>query len=180
MEIKWLLLYIAIQYLTYKMRLTYCLLFISLTATLASCGRTRKKGLHAVARRVDKVFPIFNSANPDTEFNKKRFKEYLGVDLTADVHDIYTYADFLGVDYTVLISFHCDTSTVNRIVQRLELAPADDSHVMDLEFMERFHWWDQKAIHTIVPFMRGKEQEYYNYLWYDKKTKTAYYEDFSL
>ena len=157
------------------MRLIYCtLLFISFAAMFSSCRRIKRKGLQAI----DKVFPIYNSSTPDTENNKKRFKEHLKVNLTADVQNIYAYGDFLGADYKVLISFHCDTSTISRIVQQRGMVPEKDD--TGLEFSDEFFWWDKKAIQNITPYREGKDGEYFTYLWFDKKTKTAYYEEFSL
>ena len=32
----------------------------------------------------------------------------------------------------------------------------------------------------LEPYKVGKEAEYWQYLWYDKKSKTAFYEEYSL
>src|ERR1700709_759178 len=61
---------------------------------------------------IDKVFPTYDNGVPDTENNKKRCKEHLQVDLSSDVKNIYAYGDFIGIDYKVLISFTCDSTTI--------------------------------------------------------------------
>lgn len=49
-----------------------------------------------------------------------------------------------------------------------------------LIFTDAFEWWDQDKIELLTPYKVGKEQEYWQYLWYDPKTRKAYYEEFSL
>ncbi len=114
------------------MRLSTYILTIAFLATLFSCDRLKRKGHNVVDKTqekiietkqkindkknqlVDNVFPTYDNGKPDTENNKKRFKEHLQVDLTNDVKNIYTYGDFLGADYKVLISFSCDTTTLKK------------------------------------------------------------------
>ncbi len=128
---------------------------------------------------VDRVFNTYNSVKPDTDNNKKRFKEHLRVDLTEDIKNIYAYGDFLGADYKVLISFNCDTSTINRIIKKNNMQLKNEAD-QGLFFGEEFTWWDKKKIEKIKPYKEGKEGEYWHYLWFDRKSKTAYYEVFSL
>ena len=166
--------------------------------TLSSCDRLKRKGHEAVDKTqekigetkqriidkkdqlVDRVFPTYDNGKPDTENNKKRFKEHLKVDLTNDVKNIYAYGDFLGADYKVLISFSCDTATLNKIVKTKGMTISTTDNDEGLFFLDEFPWWDKKIIAKTKPFKVGKEYEYWQYLWFDKKSKTAYYEEFSL
>lgn len=180
------------------MRLTTFILTIAFFITLFSCDRLKRKGHDVVNKTkekisgtkqkivdkkdqlVDKAFPTFDNGQPDTENNKKRFKEYLKVDLTNDVKNIYAYGDFLGADYKILISFSCNWATFNKIVNVKKMTISTEDNDEGLLFSEEFPWWNKKVIATIKPFKAGKENEYWQYLWFDKKSKMAYYEEFSL
>ncbi len=180
------------------MRLSTYILTIAFLATLFSCDRLKRKGHNVVEKTqekiietkqkikdkknqlVDNVFPTYDNGKPDTENNKKRFKEHLQVDLTNDVKNIYTYGDFLGADYKVLISFSCDTTTLKKIVKAKAMTISTKDNDEGLLFSDEFPWWDKKVIAKIKPFKIGKEFEYWQYLWFDKISNTAYYEEFSL
>jgi hypothetical protein len=186
-----------IQLLKIKLRLSNYILLIVLLTTL-SCDRLKRKGDQVINKTkekaaktketiikkkdelIDKVFPIYNSSKPDTDNNKKRFKEHLKIELTEDINNIYTHGDFLGIDYKVLISFNCDTATVSRIIKAKSMNLSLADHDNGLIFISEFPWWNEKVIEKIKPYKVGKEYEYWQYLWYDRKSKTAYYEEFSL
>ena len=166
--------------------------------TLSSCDRLKRKGHQVVDKTqekvsetkqkisdkkdqlVDKVFPTYDNVKPDTENNKKRFKEHLQVDLTDDVKNIYAYGDFLGVDYKVLMAFTCDNSTIEKIIaaKKMQLTTSKDDD--GLFFLDEFKWWDKDKIELLEPYKVGKDRKYWQYLWYDKKGKIAYYEEYSL
>ena len=166
--------------------------------TLFSCDRIKRKGDAVVGKTkqaasetkqkisnkannlVDKVFQTYDNDKADTDANKKRFKEHLQVVLTSDVKNIYTYGDFLGVDYKVLIAFTCDQATVDKIiaVKKMELTTSKDDD--GLFFLDEFKWWDKDKIELLEPYKVGKEAEYWQYLWYDPKTRQAFYEEYSL
>lgn len=148
--------------------------------TQEKIGETKQKIINKKNQLVDNVFPTYDNGKPDTENNKKRFEEHLQVELTSDVNNIYAYGDFLGADYKVLISFNCDTSTINKIAKAKEMRLSTKDNDEGLFFSAEFPWWDKEIISKIKPYKVGKEYEYWQYLWYDKKTKTAYYEEFSL
>lgn len=172
------------------------LLLVTLIITPA-CDRIRGKGSEmadkakekairakeAVAEKadglVDKVFPTYDHNKPDTENNKGRFKEHLQVELTEDVRNIFSYGDFMGIDYKVLMTFVCDSTTVRKIVEKKGMVQSKEQDT-GLTFGEEFPWWNKNAIERIKPYKVGKENEYREYLWYDKETRVAYYEEFSL
>lgn len=128
---------------------------------------------------VDKVFPSYDSDKPDTRNNKKRFKDHLQVDPTSDVKDIYSYGDFLGIDYKVLIAFSCDQITIDKIVatKKMKRSTQDDNGLL---FLDEFKWWNKDSIKMPEPYKVGKDAEYWEYLWYDPKSKQAFYEEYSL
>lgn len=146
------------------------------TTVFSSCQWIRNKKNDAR----DKVFPIFNAGEPDTKYNKKRFEEYLEVPVTGDVKNIYCYGDFIGIDYKVLFSFSCDSVTIRHIIEKKEMAPDNDDHYSRLFFNVELPWWNQQEIDTLRPFKKGTEGELWQYLWYNKNEKRAYYEEFSL
>jgi hypothetical protein len=132
-------------------------------------------------RFVDKIFPAYDSDKPDTESNKKRFKEHLEVNVTEDVKNIYSYGDFMGIDYKVLISFQCDSTTIEKIVRVKGMTLSTQDHDEGLHFLVELPWWNKEKISSgDKPYKVGKEYEYWEYLWYDRESKTAYYEEFSL
>ncbi|MDD2982930.1 MAG: hypothetical protein PHQ74_06045 [Crocinitomicaceae bacterium] len=163
---------------------------IILTCSFTACNRIKEEAIDVAMKTeqkvkakstdaLDQVFPKFDAYTPDTKFNKKRFVEYLGVELSAAVKDIYCYGDFLGIDYKVLISFTCDSTTVQRIITRKKMEITADEDV-GLNFSEEFPWWNKERIKILKPYKYGKEDQFWEYIWYDKANKKAYFEAFSL
>jgi len=105
-------------------------IMILICLMVCSCNRIKNKGKE-IAEQVetkvknesndllDKLFPAFDAYESDTKYNKERFFEYLSVELTPDVKDIYCYGDFIGVDYKVLFTFICDATTIHRILSAI-------------------------------------------------------------
>jgi hypothetical protein len=157
-------------------------------ATLCSCDRIKNKRYKltsSVKGKVrnkamnvaDNIFPIFDANHPDTKYNKKRFTEYLGVGITNDVSSVYSLGDFLGADYKVLISFKCDSLTIQKIVCKncMSLSKEKDGGLI---FADKVDWWKEEIIEEISPYKRQKGRETL-YLWYDTLSKTAYFEQYS-
>ena len=179
-------------------RLSDILLLVGLVAAATACNKVKRKAeaiMHRGSQRIDTAkdklgnkkdqiidyaFPAYDSGTPDTDNNKKRFAKHLQVSLTDDVKNIYAYGDFLGADYKVLISFECDISTIDRIVKVKRMKPAGVKGPHGLVFSVDLPWWDESKFTKLRPYKVGKEYEYWEFLWYDKNTKTAYYEEFSL
>jgi len=172
-------------------------LILALLLTVFSCDKIKRKGdvvvdktKESVAeakqkigdkkdRLLDKVFPSYDSDKPDTKNNKKRFSEHLQIEPTSDIKNIYTYGDFLGIDYKVLIAFTCDQSTIDKIVavKKMQRSTKDDT---GLFFLDEFKWWNKDSIQMPEPYKIGQDAEYWEYLWYDPKSRQAFYEEFSL
>lgn len=180
------------------MRLTIDLLILTFLLTLSSCDRLKKKGNDTVDKTkevvsdtkqkikrkatelIDSVILKPTVDTPNTERDKKRFREYLLTEIPEDVKSIYTYGDFLGADYKVLIAFTCNHSTIKKIVALKKMSLASKEKDNGLNFMAKFPWWDKGKIELLKPYKVGKEDEYWEYLWFDSITRQAYYEEFSL
>ena len=129
---------------------------------------------------IDKAFPHFDFDTSDTKFNKQRFTEYLQINLTDDILNIYCYGDFIGADYKVLFSFSCELPTIHKIIEKKGLKSINDPNDTGLLFQDEFIWWDKEKINHLKGYKNGKENEFWQYLWYDQDQKMAYYEEFSL
>jgi hypothetical protein len=158
---------------------------------IISCNRIKNKGKEIALsteskikdkseRIIDKAFPHFDSDTADTKFNKQRFVEYLEVNFSTDVTNIYCFGDFLGVDFKVLFSFNCDSTTIQEIINKKGLKVINDSSDTGLLFQDDFKWWDKEKINQLKGYKNGKVNEFWQYLWYDKNQKKAYYEEFTM
>jgi len=173
------------------MRHKFYVLSVCAILIIAACDRISRKGreladqagnkVKSRARDVaEKIFPVFDAHQADTKYNKKRFEEYLEVNVTDDVNAIYAYGDFLGADYKVLIAFTCDSSTVQKIVLRKDLKLSGSRNDDGLLLSNQFPWWDEKVIARIQPYKKIEKSGDRLYLWYDKTTRKGYFQQFSL
>ena len=171
-----------------NVKLTLCILIL---IVLSSCDRIKNKGKEIASNTenrikdksekiIDKAFPHFDFDKADTKYNKQRFIEYLQLELSTDIAKIYCFGDFLGADYKVLFSFNCDSSTIQKIINKKGLKVINDSNDIGLMFQDEFKWWDKEKINHLKGYKNGKENEFWQYLWYDHDQKKAYYEEFSL
>lgn len=170
------------------MRHTSVLIFAFLCS---SCGRITDKGKELVDKvenkvrntsndLVDKVVPRFDPYNPDTKFNKERFKEFLKVELSPDVKRLYCFDDAVGIDADYMFSFKCDSTTASKIIQKHQLKR--DKQTSDYAFglQDDFTWWDKKRIEKLDLYSWQGEHGYFKYFWYDKTDCKAYYFEFDL
>ncbi|MCF6403025.1 hypothetical protein L3C95_09085 [Chitinophaga filiformis] len=168
-------------------RLLLTLCFMSFSMTVLSCGKLRHKG-HVLINgakevatvQVENIFPTYNADIADTKDNQNRFREHLQIELTNDVKDLYTYGDFMAIDYSVLMSFSCDQSTIDRIIEQNGLQLTTEHDMRGISFPGRFNWWKQEEIDQLIPYRAGEEDEFWQYLWYNPVTKQAFYEEFSM
>ena len=135
-----------------------------------SCGNNVK----------DKVFSQFDPDKPDTKANKERFNEFVGVELTEDVKNIYCFDDAIGIDADYQFAFNCDSATIKRIIEKQHLER--DSLTTDYGFgmQNDFPWWDKQKIATLPLYSWNKDEQYFKYLWYDSNEQKAYYFEFDL
>jgi len=117
---------------------------------------------------------------PDTISNKQKFKEIFQVELSEDVKDIYGYGDFAFFDYSVEMTFQCDTSTLRKIIaaKKLELSKNEGGGLYGAG--DDLSWWHRDKIDTLYPWKTGEESKFWKYLWYDSATQQAYYQEYSL
>ena len=148
--------------------------------TKQTISETKQRIRDKKDRLIDEVFPAYDSDTCDTKNNKKRFNDHLQIGLPNDVKHIYAYGDFLGADYKVLIAFTCDQATINDIIEAKNMEKSTKENDSGLQFMAELTWWNKNKIEKLVPYKVGKEMQYWKYLWYDSKSKQAYYEEFSL
>ncbi|SHN43844.1 hypothetical protein [Chitinophaga sp. CF418] len=168
-------------------RLLLTLCFLSFSMTVLSCGKNKHKR-HAVIERstdatteqTERVYPTYNAYTADTRDNKSRFKEHLQIELTSDVKDLYTYGDFMAIDYSVLMSFSCDQSTIDKIVEQNGLQLSTEDNMGAISFPGKFNWWKQEEIDQLIPYRAGEEDDFWQYLWYNPATRQAFYEEFSM
>lgn len=171
--------------------LAYCLI---------SCNRIKRKGEAAldkteqalqstketIAKKkkdfTDDLFNVYDSYHPDTELNLKRFKQHFGIDAGKDVKNLYGYGDFMGADYTVLLAFQCDTSTLRKIIETQKMTRVADQHDQGFANLASLQltWWPADTITRIRPYKVGQESVYWHYLWYDSTKKQVYYKEYSL
>jgi hypothetical protein len=116
----------------------------------------------------------------DAKNDKEVFQQYLQVKASSDVDSIHTFTDFLGIDYKVLIAFKCDSSAISRIVEKNGLAASEVEHDSGLLFSDELSWWNKQVINKIRPYKKDEPNGDKAYLWYDKLTGNAYYEQFSI
>jgi hypothetical protein len=162
------------------------LLLLTLNIGLFSCDKIKHKGQYfleksksKVATKLDAYFPSYDASMPDTENNKKRFREILKIEVSEDVKNIYAYGDFLGADFKILLAFSCNKTTLKHIIDKNNLQLSNEKSG-GLVFGEEFPWWHKKIIAKINPYKIGEEGKFWRYLWYDVATQIAYYEEFSL
>jgi hypothetical protein len=158
---------------------------------MVSCDRIKDKGKRIADKTeekakdkseelIDKVAPHFDAHKPDTKFNKERFKDFLQVELTPDVKNIYCFDDAIGIDADYQFSFNCDTSTARKIIEKhkLTLDTATTDYAFGLQ--NDFDWWDKKKIEKLDLYSWKGDQQYFKYFWYDKSEQKAYYFDFDM
>lgn len=165
-----------------KLSLSFLLVFC-----LISCTETKQK-ISSVNDRIlgigfyfiDRLFPSYDSDKHDTENNKKRFVTHLETELNPSVKNIYSYGDFLGIDYSVYIAFEADSQTINQIIQNKDMKIIDEEKGGGLYNGLDFPWWHRSELDKIVPYQYGTMGEYMEFLWYDQKSGKAYYQEFSM
>lgn len=168
----------------------YLLIFLFYTVT-SGCDSIRRKTKQVadkagnkVAEKkedlFDKLIPRFDAYTPDTKYNRKRFRQFFGIEPTPDVKDLYCHADEFGIDHSYQFSFSCDTSTITKINTRLNLTKAEQPETYSSGLWHNFSWWDSTTISNITPYYKKGEHETYYYLWFDEQKRKAYYFTFDL
>lgn len=129
---------------------------------------------------VEKVFVPFDAYKPDTDNNQKRFKDFLKVELTPDVKNLYCFDDAIGIDADYMFSFNCSLETSNKIIEvnQLEIDTIDSDNGFGMQ--HDFFWWNKEVIRTLQKYSWTDGNQYFKYYWYDKANEKAYFFDFDM
>lgn len=175
--------------------LVQVLIMMIMTIGLISCDRIRNKS-EKVAEKVkekskdelrkqtqkviDKVYPPFDHNKPDTENNKKRFKDFLKVEITPDVKNIYCFDDAIGIDADYMFAFNCNKSTSKKIIDVLNLTVDTLNSDNGFAMQDEFEWWDKDRIKILQKFSWTNGNQYFKYYWFDEENEKAYFFDFDI
>lgn len=145
-----------------------------------------KETTNYVNHSLENVFPTFDSDKSDTENNKKHFRNFLNVEITPDVKNIYCFDDAIGADVDYMFAFNCDSMTIKRIIEVNELVKDSIPGGNQEGLQHDFFWWDKERINELIGYKRttsdGREgaKTYNRILWYDESNGKAYYFEYSL
>lgn len=159
--------------------------------TLVACERIRNKGQENITKAkekvkekskvlIDKAIPQFDAYKADTKFNKERFNDFLKVDITPDIKNIYCFDDEVGIDSDYMFSFNCNIETTRKIIEKHQLKLDKETKDFAFGIQNDFEWWDKKKIEKLDLYSWKDNQQYYKYFWYDKIEHKAYYFDFDM
>lgn len=131
-----------------------------------------------VQKAFHKVYPPFDHDKPDTDNNKKSFKDFLKVEISKDVQNIYCFENAIGIDASYMFAFNCNEGTSEKIIAlnklRIDSLTADIGSGLHGDFP----WWDKELIKNLQKYSWSDGNQYFKYYWYDKKNKMAYFLDF--
>jgi hypothetical protein len=171
------------------------LTLLLITCLTVSCDRIKRKGeygiektgekVKSVAERqtrkvVNAVFPQFDPGKPDSDNNKIRFKDFIQVEITPDVKNIYCFDDAIGIDHDYMFSFNCSLSTSERIIAMHHLLADTLNADNGLGMQHDFEWWDKAKIEKLQKYSWTDGKQYHKYYWYDAQTQKAYFFDFDM
>lgn len=176
-------------------RLTYILIILILIIEFTSCDRIviktekftdkvkskTKEGIKKQTQKlIEKVNKPFDYDKPDTENNKKRFLDFLKVELTPDVKNIYCFDDAVGIDADYMFSFNCNLNTSEKIIEfhNLKLDTLNTDNGFGIQ--HDFEWWNKKQIEKLKKYSWAGDNQYFKYFWYDRENQKAYFFDFEL
>lgn len=143
--------------------------------------KTGEKVKNKSADLADKIRPRFDAYTPDTRYNKRRFRDFLKIELTEDIHDIYCYDDAIGIDADYQFGFHCSPKTAQRIIRINKLKADSLNSDYALGLQNDFSWWNKKKIEKLELYLwKDPSSEYYKYFWYDSREQKAYFFDFDM
>lgn len=142
--------------------------------------KTKSELKEQTQRVVDKVYPPFDHDKPDTDNNKKRFKDFLKVDITPDVKNILCFDDAIGIDADYMFAFNCDSLTSRKIIEVHNLVLDTINSDNGFGIQHDFEWWDKKRIEKLQKYSWTNGNQYYKFYWYDKDNQKAYFFDFDI
>ena len=142
--------------------------------------KTKEELKEQTQKIVDKVFPPFDHDRPDTYNNKKRFKDFLKIEITPDVKNIYCFADAIGIDADYMFAFNCESATSRKIIEvhNLTIDTLNSDNAFGLQ--HNFEWWDKERISGLKKYSWTNGDQYFKYYWYDQEKQKAYFFDFGM
>ncbi len=176
-------------------KLIYILTILSLIIAMISCDRIKNKTKHVIykvkektkeelkeqtQKVVNKIFPPFDHDKPDTENNKKRFADFLKVEITPDIKNIYCFDDAIGINADYMFAFNCNSTTSEQIIKTHNLTV--DTLNLDNGFgmQHDFEWWDKYRIENLQKYSWTNGHQYFKYYWYDIENEKGYFFDFTM
>lgn len=163
------------------------IIYMSSLLIMISCNRIQNKieqiGYQikeVILKKTEKAFPKFDHDQPDTKNNKQRFKEFLKVPITPDVKNILCFDDAIGINADYMLSFNCNSTTSNKIINRLHLEIDNSDSGNGFAMQHDFYWWNKKRIKNLQKYSWTNGNNYFKYYWYDTKNEKAYYFDFDI
>jgi len=142
--------------------------------------KTRKKLKVQTQKVIDKVFPPFDHDKADTKNNKNRFRDFLKVEITPDVNNLFCFDDAIGIDVDYMFAFNCNSTTSRQIiiVNKLTLDTTNSDYGFDMQ--HNFEWWDKERIKDLNKYSWTNGNQYYKYYWYDVENRKAYFFEFNI
>ncbi len=141
---------------------------------------TKEELKNQTQKIVEEIFPVFDYDKPDTKNNKKRFKDFLKIEITPDVKNIYCFDDTIGIDADYMFAFNCNSKTSNRIIEAHNLVIDTINLSNGFEMQHDFEWWDKKRIKNLQKYSWTDNNQYFKYYWYDGVKEKAYFFDFDM
>lgn len=158
---------------------------------MISCSRIKNKADHLsdkvksktkqeIKKQADKIFPSFDSDKPDTDNNKRRFQDFIKVEITSDVENIYCYNSAIGIDASYMFAFNCNQQKSDEIIKVHELLLDTNNQDNGFGLQQDFDWWDKSRIKELNKLIWTNGDRYYKYYWYDSENEKAYYFEFDM
>lgn len=111
----------------------------------------------------DVVFPQFDPGKPDSDNNRIRFKDFIQVEITPDVQNIYCFDDAIGIDQDYMFSFNCSPSTSEKIIAKHHLTADTLNTDNGFGMQHDFEWWDKARIEQLQKYSWTDGKQYHRY-----------------
>ena len=129
---------------------------------------------------VNHVFPPFDHDEPDSENNKARFTDFMQIEITPDVKNIYCFDDAIRIDQDYMFAFHCNDETSKRIIEKHDLKLDEVNTDNGFLMQHDFEWWNKERIAQLDKYSWTNNKGYSKYYWYDPEKRKAYFFEFTM
>lgn len=172
-------------------RLIHISILLAVTLGLNSCERINNKfeqiskkvkagAKEELMDQIEKIYPPFDHHKPDTENNRKRFVDFLKIDITSDIKNIYCFDDAIGIDADYMFAFNCNAQTSKKIIEVHNMTMDTLNSDNGFGLQHDFEWWDKEKIKNLEKYSWTNNNRYFKYFWYDKEINKAYFFDFDM